>query len=305
MPTTHLFAQAVSPESCAWCGRPLGSDAEHLSGRIRCPACGVGTTDPWPTDDDLDRAYGGWYRPSSGRFTGLGDAMLRWTRGRLALRLDHIAPAGRILDVGAGDGALLDALCRRGRDAVGLERRSDRPDVLEGEIDDVEGDWAAVIFWHSLEHLRAPESAVRSVAKLLERDGVVVIAAPNADSWQAQLFGDRWLALDLPRHLVHIPAPSLVATLEGVGLEVERLSYVRGGQVVFGWLHGFVGWLPRKPDLYDAIRRPEARRAPMQPGLRLATLAAGCLLLPAAALAGGAEALARRGGTLYIEARLV
>ena len=125
-----------------------------------------------------------------------------------------------MLDVGAGDGTLLDALRRLGRDAVGLERESDRPDVVAGEIDDLDGEWAAVVFWHSLEHLRTPESALRGAAALVAPGGVMVIAAPNAASWQAQLFGERWFALDLPRHLIHIPAAALVATLEGVGFGV-------------------------------------------------------------------------------------
>ena len=29
---------------------------------------------------------------------------------------------------------------------------------------------------------------------------------------------------------------------------------------MFGWLHGLVGMLPGHPDLYDAIRRCEARQ---------------------------------------------
>jgi SAM-dependent methyltransferase len=303
--TTTQSTEAISPEACAWCEHPLRAGAERLPGRIRCPACGVSTTDPWPTDRDLDQAYGSWYRPASGRFTGLGDAVLGWTRGRLARRLDRIAPPGRVLDVGAGDGTLLDALRRRGREAVGLERRSDRPDVVAGDIGDLDGDWAAVVFWHSLEHLRTPEWALRRAAGLVTTDGVMVVAAPNAASWQAQLFGERWFALDLPRHLVHIPAAVLVATLEGVGFRVERESYARGGQVVFGWLHGLVGLLPSNPDLYDAIRRPDARREPMAGTSRVATLAASALLLPAAGLAATAEILARRGGTVYVEARRV
>jgi hypothetical protein len=207
--------------------------------------------------------------------------------------------------VGAGDGALLDALRRRGREAVGLERRSERPDVLELELGEVDCLWATVVFWHSLEHLRTPDTALRTAARLLAEAGTVVVAAPNAASWQARLFGDRWLALDLPRHLVHIPAPALLARLEDAGLRIERVSYLRGGQVVFGWLHGFVGLLPGRPDLYDAIRRPEAQHAPVPPAKRLGALVAGGLLLAPAALAAAAESLARRGGTVYVEARLV
>ena len=63
-------------------------------------------------------------------------------------------PPGPILDVGAGDGALLDALAAVGRDAIGLERHSERPDVREAELADLDGRFAAIVFWHSLEHLR-------------------------------------------------------------------------------------------------------------------------------------------------------
>jgi hypothetical protein len=72
---------------------------------------------------------------------------------------------------------------------------------------------------------------------------------------------------------------------------------------VFGWLHGLVGALPGRPDLYDAVRRPEARRESVAGGARVFTLAAAVLLSPIAALGAALEVAARRGGTLYVEAR--
>ena len=61
----------------------------------RCVACGTGTTLPWPTDSELEAAYGTSYRPGDGRFAGPGDRILTRTRGLLAKRIDHIAP-GRL-----------------------------------------------------------------------------------------------------------------------------------------------------------------------------------------------------------------
>lgn len=302
MEATTQAPRAAPTERCAWCGAALGSEAKRLPGRTRC-ACGAATTDPWPTDEELARAYGGAYRPESGRFAGVGDLLLRRTRGLLARRLDAIAPPGAVLDVGAGDGALLDALAAAGREATGLERRSTRPDVRETPLEEIGGEWAAVVLWHSLEHLRAPGEALRHAARLLAPRGVLIVAMPNAGSVQARVFGDRWFALDLPRHLLHLPASALLERLDELGLARERVSFVRGGQSVFGWLHGLVGSLPGRPDLYDAVRRPEARSKPLGPGQRAATLAAACALLPAAALAAALEALARRGGTVYVEAR--
>ena len=258
VPSTTGRAPAAS---CAWCGAELRPGA--ATGIVICPSCGSGTTWPVPTDEELDRAYGSWYRPDRGRFSGLGDALLRRLRGRTARRVDQIAPAGPVLDVGSGDGTLLDELSRLGREAMGLERASEREDVREAEIAELDERWAAIVFWHSLEHLREPGTQLADAAARLRPGAVLVVAMPNAASLQAQMFGDRWFALDLPRHLVHVPASALLARLRLLGLRPSRVSYSRGGQVIFGWLHGLVGALPSHPDLYDAIRRPEARREPM------------------------------------------
>jgi SAM-dependent methyltransferase len=295
-------AAPASP-ACAWCGAPLRPGPQDALATLACSICGARTTWPIPTDADLELAYGSWYRPAEGRFSGVGDRALRFSRGRLARRLDRIAPPGPILDVGAGDGALLDALGSVGRKASGLERRSTRPDVREARLPEIEGEFAAVVFWHSLEHLREPGASLDRAAELLAPGGVVVVAMPNLDSLQAQAFGDRWFALDLPRHLVHVPAPTLLTRLRELGLEPTRVSHLRGGQVVFGWLHGIVGSLSDNADLYDAIRRPEARRHPMSSAQRAATLAAGAVAMPVSVACTLLEAGLRRGGTVYVEAR--
>lgn len=287
----------VTSPVCRWCGEPLG-DGEPLPGRIRCAHCGVATTEPWPTAAELDRAYAGAYRPGAGRFAGIGDRVLRRTRGSLAARIDQIAPAGPVLDVGAGDGALLAALRRHGREAVGTEREDD-----DGSLPGAPGGWAAIVFWHSLEHLPDPAGALAAAAGGLTPGGVVVVAVPNSDSLQARAFGSRWLHLDPPRHLVHLTAGALRARLEQLGLRVERVSYWRGGQVFFGWLDGLVGAVPPHLSLYDAIRRPGARFAPLGAGRRAMALVLALLLSPVALAASAAEVLARRGGSVYIEAR--
>jgi SAM-dependent methyltransferase len=292
-------------DRCAWCGAEFDAGSLRLPGRTVCAACGVATTDPWPSEAELDAAYSGWYRPSEGRFAGAGDAVLRRSRGALARRLAAVAPPGPILDVGAGEGALLDALRAHGREGLGLERRASRPDIVDTQLRDVDGAFAAVVFWHSLEHLREPADALRDAVRLLVPGGLLVIAAPNAASLQARTFGDRWLALDLPRHLTHLTAQALVSRLREEGLRVERVSHLRGGQVVFGWLHGLVASLPGRLDLYAAIRKPAARSRSMSAPRRIAALTAGAVLLPVAALCAATEALLRRGGSVYVEARRI
>src|SRR5262249_24923580 len=277
MAVCKLPRAGASAEDCAWCGASL-EGAQRLQGRlVRCERCGALTTTPAPTVAELDRAYGDWYRPAEeGRFWFLGDAILGRSRALLAGRVDEISPAGWVLDVGAGEGSLLDALRARGREAVGLERAGHRSDMLGEPIEAVGGDanWAAVIFWHSLEHLPAPASGVRAAAKLLADEGMLFVAVPNVASLPAQVFGPRWLPLDLPRQIVHLSGPALVQELRENGFAIERVSHVRGGQIVIGWLDGLVGALPGNLHLYQALRRAPARSMAMPWGSRLAALAA-------------------------------
>lgn len=289
---------------CGWCGVPLARSTRPSGWTVAaCASCGAYTTVPQPTEAELDAAYGAWYRPQQGRFGTVGDALLRFGRTRLARRLDALAPPGPIVDVGAGDGALVDAIIRRGRDALGLERVARGEHVQALDFSSLGGDWAAVVMWHTLEHLREPGAAIRHARSLLLDGGLLIVAIPNAGSIQARLFGERWFAWDLPRHLVHLPARTLVDGLERAGLRVTRVSHWRGGQVLFGWLHGLVALLPGNPSLYDAIRIPAARAASLTAGERAAVLAAAIAALPLAALAALAELLLRRGGTVYVEAR--
>src|ERR1700733_13985563 len=101
---------------CGWGGARA---VLRRPGLASCSVCGSSTTHPWPSDDELDRAYLR-YRPPSGRFSAGGDRLLDLSRSRLARRIDRIAPPGPVLDVGAGEGALVRALLARDREALGL-----------------------------------------------------------------------------------------------------------------------------------------------------------------------------------------
>jgi SAM-dependent methyltransferase len=301
------YARIAAPAAteCAWCGHRFDDGDEHRPGRIKCAKCGVATTSPWPSDEQLGAAYAVWYRPEGGRFSGLGDKILARTRSTLATRLNRVLPSGPVLDVGAGDGTLVEAFRRQGRDATGVDPyySGTNPHIRTAELTDMTGAWSAVVFWHSLEHVRQPVRQLRHAASLVVPGGMLVVAVPNAASLQARLFSDQWLALDLPRHLVHICPSALLAEIEELGFTVERVSYLRGGQVLFGWLHGLVRQLPGHPDLYDAIRRSEAQQQAQNPVRRLYALAAGAVALPFGLVGTAVELATKSGGSIYVQAR--
>ena len=293
-----------APAACAWCEAPLGAGAPSRPGGRLCRSCGAVTTDPWLEGEELEAAYGTWYRPAEGgRFSLFGDALLRATRRALAARIDQISPPGPILDVGAGEGVLIDALAARGREAHGIERDPRHPRVRDTDLSSLDPGWAAAVFWHALEHLPAPGKAIDDAARLLVADGRLIVAVPNLASWQARVFGPRWLHLDPPRHLVHLPVATLVAGLQQRGFVVDRISGLRGGQNAIGWLDGLVGSLPGRPSLYESLRAPAARSRALRPIERAVAIGAGIVLAPVALVFAGAEAVARRSGTVCVEAR--
>ena len=143
-PVPAASSAAAPPEAggatvaCAWCARPCDAGCERLVGRVRCPGCGAATTDPAPSDADLEAAYGAWYRPDGGRFSGPATRCSRRSRGPPRAAPRPVAPDGPVLDVGAGDGALLDALAARGRERGRARARPSRPDVRSGEVREIE-----------------------------------------------------------------------------------------------------------------------------------------------------------------------
>ena len=132
---------------------------------------------------------------------------------------------------------------------------------------------------------------------------MLFVAVPNVASLQARVFGPRWLHLDLPRHTVHLSTRALVRELRETGFAIDRVSQVRGGQIVIGWLDGLVGALPGNLHLYQALRRQGARSVAMPRRARVAALAAGVVLLPVAAILSLIEIALGRSGTVYVEGR--
>src|SRR3954468_7589507 len=92
MPVTDAPPADLPATACAWCGSALPESADRSGGRVRCARCGAATTDPWPSEQTLKRAYEGWYRPTAGRFAGPRDALLRRTSCAVARPRDRVPP---------------------------------------------------------------------------------------------------------------------------------------------------------------------------------------------------------------------
>jgi hypothetical protein len=101
--------------------------------------------------------------------------------------------------------------------------------VWQGGIEQVPSDagfFRLISFWHVLEHVhRLKENLARSF-ELLERGGQVSIAVPNPDSWDAKVYGTRWVAWDAPRHLYHFRPRVMMKLLTDSGFKPRHAGAV-------------------------------------------------------------------------------
>ena len=105
--------------------------------------------------------------------------------------------------------------------------RSNAPSALLhlGTLDTapVHGPYDLIVMQHVLEHLAHPADCLARCFDLLASCGVLCIAIPNIDSFEATVFSRYWVGLDIPRHLVHFRENVLVNLLERCGYEVEGI----------------------------------------------------------------------------------
>lgn len=207
-------------------------------------ACGLVWIDPMPVEEDLHEAYSSYYThgdvdPDTGksRFRGplrravrsleqvwLALLGLRAARKKIDLMfLDDVTP-GRVLEVGCGEGALLDDLKKRGWSVEGQEvdenaakhaRQIYGLDVHVGDLVELAleaGRYDAIVMTHVLEHVHDPRALLAECRRLLAPGGRVVIATPNPNSYGHAKFGASWRGLEPPRHL-HLFPPAAAARL--------------------------------------------------------------------------------------------
>ncbi|MGE5689082.1 MAG: class I SAM-dependent methyltransferase [Pseudomonadota bacterium] len=253
-----------------------------------------------------DLYEGGAYAPPHPRVDRLLEPL---RRAALAthVRALRLPTGATVLEIGAGDGRLLEALARRGHAVAGIEpssaarrARARGLDVREAALEDVDlppGSVDAVVLWHVLEHLSDPGAALAAVVPALRPGGRVVVAVPNLDGLQARLGRDRWFHQDVPRHATHFTARGVERLLARRGLIPVRRRALVLDQDLLGMAQTLLNLATRERDVgFRMLKgaRPSRRDA-----------VATALLLPAATIAAlVAEPVAAAtgaGGTLVVE----
>ncbi len=153
--------------------------------------------------------------------------------GRALRRIRRRAPAGRLLDVGCGDGRLAALALRAGYDALGIELsprmaakaagRLGRERVLVGRLEDAAlppASFDVVTAISYLEHDPQPAALLARLHALLRPGGALFIKVPNYASLLRRLRGARWSGYRWPEHVQYFTPQTLTGLVRAAGFEV-------------------------------------------------------------------------------------
>ena len=86
-----------------------------------------------------------------------------------------------------------------------------------------DGSFNVVIIKHIVEHLPDPEKAIREIARVTEKDGILILSTPNLDSLLKPWKGEKWIGYQDPTHISLKPPREWLAMIERAGYELKRV----------------------------------------------------------------------------------
>ena len=185
--------------------------------------------------------------------------------------LSYVAD-GRMLDVGCGNGRYLRRMNSLGWQCEGVEFnatavkvcRQAGLNVFHGELKDAQladACFDLVTARQLIEHLPDPAGFVAEITRILKPGGRFVLITPNNLSWGKKLFGKRWFANEVPRHLVLFNPASLAMLVTQYGYRlVDRQTSSSPKMLLNSWdyLVGNRGRPSRRKKIKRLLARPVA-----------------------------------------------
>ncbi len=122
-----------------------------------------------------------------------------------------------ILDIGSGTGSFLEKLNSKGWHSLGVEpnekarKLSNEKNAIsvKNSLEIQNHTFDAITMWHVLEHVEDLQQQFLEFKRLLNPEGIVVIAVPNYKSYDALYYKNYWAAFDVPRHIWHFSETSI------------------------------------------------------------------------------------------------
>jgi len=148
---------------------------------------------------------------------------------KLKLLRKYLPKKGPLLDIGAGTGDFLEYAAQRGWRVSGVEPNEKARDLAKQKNISLTEDlpinrnlYSAITMWHVLEHVYDLDDQLAWLKDKLSREGVIFIAVPNFESFDASYYKSDWAAFDVPRHLYHFSRKSIKLLFEKHKMHVVK-----------------------------------------------------------------------------------
>ena len=216
--------------TCGLCGSGTNAAVLNTGSHrlVKCAECGIIYTADFKQEMT---SYAEGYFSGKNQYVGRWDEFCAMFEGLLD-KVIRFKREGKLLDVGAGVGALLSVAVKRGFTVKGVEvsewavafaREEMGLDVLMGPLADARLETEAfdvVVINHVLEHVSVPLELLAEVRRILKNDGLLVIGVPNIGSIMAGLQGNQWPSLRPEEHVWHFTPGTLKRLLILAGFKV-------------------------------------------------------------------------------------
>jgi SAM-dependent methyltransferase len=201
---------------------------------VQCPECSFIFTNPRPDDQSLGHYYkSDNYDSHKTENTSLKDFLYKKVRNystskKLTL-INKITKGKSLLDIGCGAGFFINYCHQNQWKVEGMEPNLEAlpytpPTIkIHSHLNTIkENTFDIITMWHSLEHISSLDQVVETAKRSLKKDGKLLIAVPNINSYDYSIYKEYWAALDVPRHLYHFTQESVGILMKRHGLQVVR-----------------------------------------------------------------------------------
>lgn len=204
--------------------------AEHFT-IASCTGCGFKFTNPRPDGTQIGNYYASekyisHSDESKGFINNIYKLVRNYTLGKKVQLITKLAnKKGNLLDIGCGTGAFLNACKNSGWNTTGIEPgdmarnfavEKYKLNILNdiNLLADKNEAYDVITMWHVLEHVPDLNDTIITLKRLLKKDGVLLIAVPNCNSYDTKLYQAYWAAYDVPRHFWHFTQKDIKSVFE-------------------------------------------------------------------------------------------
>ena len=131
------------------------------------------------------------------------------------------------LDFGCGIGDLVLKMKSRGFVSCGVENNLNAYNAclkknisVFKDLISLKSKFNLISCWHSLEHLSDLTTTLSMFNKLINKNGYLIVAVPNHESFDSKYYGKFWAGYDVPRHRFHFNKDALIRIVEDSNFEM-------------------------------------------------------------------------------------